>query len=118
MTDLQYDQLYSIVDADKNGKVTPDEIPGLVNAYEGWLYEKSALTAMEDLYSDSPANNVEEQINVKAQNEWVRRWLIIMSGPRYELVMNIASVINVTIVFIRSLMSNETASFIRVYCWV
>ena len=41
MTELQYDQLFKVIDADESGAMIPTEIPGLIKAYETWLYEKS-----------------------------------------------------------------------------
>ena len=52
MTELQFDQLFKVIDVDESGSMIPTEIPGLVVAYETWLYEKSYQQSMEDLYSD------------------------------------------------------------------
>ena len=52
MTELQFDQLFKVIDVDESGSKIPTEIPGLVVAYENWLYEKSYQQSMEDLYSD------------------------------------------------------------------
>ena len=67
MSDLQFDQLYTLIDEDKNGKLTPDEIPGVVSAYETWLYERNYLSTMEDLWSEGNGTigdgNFEAQLN-------------------------------------------------------
>ena len=50
MTELQFEQIYKLIDTDNSGTLTPDEIVNCVTAYETWLYEKQYKDAMEDLY--------------------------------------------------------------------
>ena len=40
MTELQFNQVFRLLDKDQNGFMDPTELPELVLAYETWLYEK------------------------------------------------------------------------------
>lgn len=86
------------------------EIPKLIKAYETWLYEKSYQQSMEDLYADGVGKD-QQEIDVKIK--WVKEALRVMTGPTYELVMNIFTIINVFSVFLRSFMQNASASAIN-----
>ena len=69
----------------------------LLQAYETWLYEKQYKAAMEDLYSDNQMESITAQ-----DMTLYKRLQIMISGPRYELGMNILTILNVVIVFLRS----------------
>ena len=62
---------------------------------------------MEDLYADGAKNPDDHEIDVKI--EWVKYALKVMTGPQYELVMNVVTIINVFSVFLRSFMQNANA---------
>lgn len=86
------------------------EIPGLIIAYETWLYEKSYLQSMEELYTYS---HDEDNNAVEIKVEWIKKALRVISGPQYELIMNIITIINVLTVFVRSFMQDANASTIK-----
>ena len=98
LSDLQFEQIFNILDKDKSGMMEPKEMVVLIQAYETWLYEKQYKSAMEDLYSDSK----KETISTENQTKW-KKILNLISSPQYELAMNIVTIINVFIVFIRAL---------------
>ena len=52
---------------------------------------------MEDLYSDNQMESITAQ-----DMTLYKRLQIMISGPRYELGMNILTILNVVIVFLRS----------------
>ena len=76
-------------------------------AYETWLYEKQYKSAMEDLYSDAK----KETLNGDAATI-LQKTLRVISGPKYELAMNIVTIGNVFTVFIRALTQSMTESSI------
>ena len=94
MTDLQFEQVFKLLDKDDNGKLKPAEIVDLIVAYETWLYEKQYKNAMEDLYADSNKDNL-----VGEENGFWSRALRLLSSPQYELAMNIITIINIFTVF-------------------
>lgn len=53
MTELQFEQIFKLMDKDDSGSMQPKEMVNLLIAYETWLYEKQYKSAMEDLYSDN-----------------------------------------------------------------
>lgn len=53
MTDMQFEQIFALLDKDGNGYMEPIEMVDLLQAYETWLYEKQYKSAMEDLYSEN-----------------------------------------------------------------
>ena len=55
---------------------------------------------MEDLYSDSKKETI--STDESTNSRW-KRILKMLSSPQYELAMNIVTIINVFIVFIRAL---------------
>ena len=76
----------------------PCEMVDLLQAYETWLYEKQYKSAMEDLYSEN------QQDSILGDNQSLgQKALRLLSSPTYELFMNIVTSINMTAVFIRSL---------------
>ena len=76
----------------------PCEMVDLLKAYETWLYEKQYKSAMEDLYSEN------QQDSILGDNQsFCQKALRLLSSPTYELFMNILTSINMTAVFIRSL---------------
>lgn len=99
MTELQFEQIFKLMDKDKSGSMEPKEMVNLMIAYETWLYEKQYKSAMEDLYSD---NQAAETLNGDSANIY-QKVLRIISGPQYELAMNIVTILNVFTVFIRAL---------------
>jgi len=76
----------------------PDEIVNLLIAYETWLYEKQYKAAMEDFYSDSKKTTL-----IGDKRNIYQRLLRVFSGPQYELVMNIITILNLSTVFINTL---------------
>jgi len=98
MTELQFDQVFKLLDKNKNCKMEPDEIVNLLIAYETWLYEKQNKAAMEDFYSDSKRTTL-----IGYSANIYERLLRVISGPQYELVMNIVTILNVSTVFILTL---------------
>ena len=52
MTELQFEQVFKLLDDDNSGLMEPKEMVGLIKAYETWTYEKQYKSAMEELYSD------------------------------------------------------------------
>ena len=99
MTNTQYEQLFKVMDSSKSGNITPKEIPNVLTAYETWLYEKEYKKTMEELY----AKNAKED-EVENVKPW-KQALMLMSGPKYELTMNIVTIVNVFSIFARSLQS-------------
>lgn len=91
----------------------PKEILALLQAYETWLYEKQYKSAMEDLYSDSKKETISTDESTNTQ--W-KRILKLLSSPQYELAMNIVTIINVFIVFIRAL--QQSASEQTIQTWI
>ena len=112
MTGLQYDQLFKIIDVDESGAMIPSEIPGLVKAYETWLYEKSYQQSMEELYSEG-VNKDDDDHAIDVKVAWVKTALTVMTGPQYELFMNVVTIINVFSVFVRSFMQNANSITVR-----
>ena len=53
MTDMQFEQIFALLDKDGNGYMEPIEMVDLLQAYETWIYEKQYKSAMEDLYSEN-----------------------------------------------------------------
>ena len=53
MTDMQFEQIFALLDKDGNGFMEPIEMIDLLQAYETWIYEKQYKSAMEDLYSEN-----------------------------------------------------------------
>ena len=76
----------------------PIEMVDLLQAYECWLYEKQYKSAMEDLYSDNQVDSIQGD-NLSLWDKALR----LISSPKYELVMNIITVINIFTVFLRAL---------------
>ncbi len=84
------------------------EIPDLIKAYEAWLYDQSYQQSMEDLYSGDHDGN---QINTN--NAQLNKALRVMTGPTYELVMNVCTLINLFTVFLRQLMQSSNPNAIK-----
>lgn len=59
MSDLQFEQLFKLLDEDNSGTLEPIEMVKVFQAYETWQYEKEYKAAMEDLYH----SNVTETIS-------------------------------------------------------
>ena len=110
MTNTQYEQLFKVMDSTKTGNITPIELPNVLKAYETWLYEKEYKKTMEELY----AKNAKED-DIENLSMW-RRALMLMSGPKYELTMNIVTIVNVFSIFARSLQS--TANYKTIHIWM
>lgn len=70
----------------------------LLQAYETWLYEKQYVSAMEDLYSDNQVDSIQGD-NLSIYDKALR----FISGPTYELFMNIVTIVNIFTVFMRAL---------------
>lgn len=104
MTELQFEQVFKLMDKDSSGRMEPKELVNLLIAYETWLYEKQYKSAMEDLYSD---NQAAETLNGDGANVY-QKLMRIISGPQYELAMNIVTIINVFTVFIRALQQSAS----------
>ena len=109
MTELQFEQVFKILDKDKSGTLSPVEMVDLITAYETWLYEKQYKNAMEDLYSDS---NDQETLTGDASGIY-QKMLRTISSPQYELFMNIVTIINVFTVFYYALQQSKSEDQIR-----
>ena len=70
----------------------------LLQAYETWLYEKQYVSAMEDLYCDNQVDSIQGD-NLSIYDKALR----LISGPTYELFMNIVTIVNIFTVFMRAL---------------
>lgn len=114
MTATQYDQLFKVMDESKSGFINPKEIPAVLKAYETWLYEKEYKKTMEELYSQTTVKE-ENNANSTLRNNW-KAMLMLMSGPKYELTMNIVTIVNVFSIFARSLQS--TANYNTIHIWM
>ena len=109
MTELQFEQVFKLLDKDKSGTLSPEELIDLIVAYETWLYEKQYKNAMEDLYSDS---NNQDTLTGDGAGLW-DRMLRVISSPQYELFMNIVTIVNVFTVFYYALQQSKTEDQIR-----
>mmetsp|Transcript_33797 Transcript_33797/g.44606 ORF Transcript_33797/g.44606 Transcript_33797/m.44606 type:complete len:189 (+) Transcript_33797:505-1071(+) len=89
----------------------PWEMVRLLQAYETWLYEKQYKAAMEDLYSNGQAETISEQ-----DESYYRRAMRFISTPRYELGMNIVTILNVFTVFFRALQQQSTEK--QIHTWI
>jgi len=58
MTQLQFEQVFTLIDKDKSGYMEPKEMVNLLQAYETWLYEKEYRSAMEDLVSGNQVDSI------------------------------------------------------------
>ena len=58
MTEMQFEQIFALIDRDESGHMNPVEMVDLVQAYETWLYEKQYKSAMEDLYSENQVDSI------------------------------------------------------------
>lgn len=98
MTQLQFEQVFTLLDKDGSGFMDPAEMVDLLQAYETWLYEKQYKSAMEDLYSENQVDSIQGD-NLSL----VDKALKFNSGPKYELGMNIITILNIFTVFVRAL---------------
>lgn len=58
MTQLQFEQVFTLIDKDKSGYMEPKEMVNLLQAYETWLYEKEYRSSMEDLISGNQIDSI------------------------------------------------------------
>ena len=58
MTQLQFEQVFTLIDKDKSGYMEPKEMVDLLQAYETWLYEKEYRSSMEDLISGNQVDSI------------------------------------------------------------
>ena len=52
MSNMQFEQLFKVMDTDGSGSICPDEVESLLQAYEMWTYEHTYKQTMEELYAD------------------------------------------------------------------
>ena len=58
MTQLQFEQVFTLIDKDKSGYMEPKEMVNILQAYETWLYEKEYRSSMEDLISGNQVDSI------------------------------------------------------------
>lgn len=93
-------------------------MPLLLQAYETWLYEKQYKAAMEDLYSDTTITTTEtiSEENLSVARVFLNKIMRAISTPRYELAMNIITILNAFTVFFRTLQQSSTEA--QIHGWI
>ena len=92
MSNMQFEQLFKVMDTDGSGYIEPDEIESLLQAYEMWTYEYTYKQTMEELYAD--VDNEQGSIVVNTAAGRFQKTIRIISSPQYELVMNLITILN------------------------
>ena len=79
-----------MIDADESGRLEVKELKDLLEVYEGWTYERNYKSAMEETYGSGS-----QELTIDVRVPVIKKFIKIMSGARYELVMNIVGIANV-----------------------
>lgn len=140
MTDLQFQQIFKVVDKNGSGTIQPTEVVDLLQAYETWQYEKQYKASMEELYAkkdkiviavdkenaedDDDDDKKEKDTSAsesvedgKKKDEQIMSFKLkahkLLSSPQYELAMNIITILNVFTVFFRALQQSASQEVIK-----
>ena len=87
----QYDLLWEVIDHDANDKLYVCDLIRALEAYEIWQYEKTDKELKEELYDETDDNSL------------AKKYMRMMAGPRYELVMNIFGIANILSLYFKSI---------------